>query len=145
MSFTINSQEPIHDNKHIIIGNYYFSPKHRGQSTRAARISTWKCSIKEEYDLMNDSINKMFYVQDNNLFHSYNLIKGLPILGENDIHPKLRIAKFVESVPNLWHGYPADHISNNQDRPETTILAEMNKIGLITPSLMRKISKGQKI
>ena len=36
---------------------------------------------------------------------------------------ELKLAKFVDGTNNnVWHGYPADHMTKSQDRPTTGIL-----------------------
>ena len=71
--------------------------------------------------------------------------QGLPILGVNNVNPELKIAKFVHSTPTIWHGYPADYIQKNQDRPTLDVLMKMHSNGLITAKEMKRISKGQKV
>ena len=58
---------------------------------------------------------------------------------------KLFVAKFIDSNKNSkWHGYPADHIANQQDIPPEVVLSKWyddNHLRLVT---IRKLSKGQK-
>ena len=67
------------------------------------------------------------------------------ILGRNNVNPELIIAKFVNSTPTIWHGYPADYVQKNQDRPTLDVLNKMYSNGLISAKEMKRISKGQKI
>lgn len=137
MAFIIDGKEALYNGE-----DYKFIKKHRASGNPNA--SVWICSFKEEFDLAENGL-KSQYTERKNLLQAYNLNKGLSVLGKNDVNPKLKIAKFVNTSPNLWHGYPADHVMNNQDRPTLDVLSKMCSNGLISPKQMRKISKGQKI
>lgn len=54
----------------------------------------------------------------------------------------IQIAKFVSTSP-VWHGYPADHRRNPQDRPATGVLAKWLRAGIIGKPQMRRLTKGQ--
>jgi len=57
---------------------------------------------------------------------------------------ELYIAKFVDgNSNNHWHGYPADHVSHNQDIPDSTVLMAWRNMDLLTTSKVRKILRGQ--
>lgn len=137
MSFTIDGIEILYNGE-----EYKFVKKHRLIGNPNA--SVWSCSFVEEFDLVEDGLKKR-YTEEKNTPQAYNLKKTLCVIGSNDINPKLKIAKFVNSSPKLWHGYPADHVKNNQDRPTLDVLNRMHSNGLISAKQMRKISRGQKI
>jgi hypothetical protein len=59
---------------------------------------------------------------------------------------QLFIAKFVDSNKNdQWHGYPADPCGNKQqDIPPETVLNIWLQEQYLRPSIIRKLTKGQK-
>jgi hypothetical protein len=59
---------------------------------------------------------------------------------------QLFIAKFVDSNKNdQWHGYPADPGGNKQqDIPPETVLNSWLQEQYLRPSIIRKLTKGQK-
>ncbi len=57
----------------------------------------------------------------------------------------LFVAKFLDgNRNNKWHGYPADHVLNQQDIPPEDVLAMWLAAQLLRPAIIRKLSKGQK-
>ena len=55
------------------------------------------------------------------------------------------IAKFVDGNKNsIWHGYPANHVKNNQDIPPKEVLMKWANAGYIRMSQVRKLIGGQK-
>jgi len=57
----------------------------------------------------------------------------------------LFIAKFGDSNENSkWHGYPADHVLNQQDIPPEDVLAMWLQTQHLRPAAIRKLSRGQK-
>lgn len=133
--------------------NYYFYSKHRSKVNKVA--SVWLIDLKEEFSLCEDAIKKRYlqddFKSDNKRF-AYNLKRTsnkLAILGESNSNAKhygLIIAKFNNDIEKrIWHGYPADYIANQQDKPNDSILKEMIKKKLITPREMNKIKRGLKI
>ncbi len=58
---------------------------------------------------------------------------------------RLFIAKFVDSNKNnKWHGYPANHVKNNQDIPPEEILLKWVNAQYIRMALVRKLIGGKK-
>ena len=137
MSFIIDGKEPLYNGE-----DYVFIKKHRTFGNPNA--SVWTCTLKEEFDLAEDGL-KSQYIENKKDLQAYNLKKGLLILGRNNINPELRIAKFINSTPTVWHGYPADYVQKNQDRPTLDVLNKMYSNGLISAKEMKRISKGQKV
>lgn len=137
MAFRIDGVEILYNGE-----KYKFVKKHRMLTNPNA--SVWTCSFIDEFDLVNNSLQCQ-YIEIKNAPQAFNLKKGLPILGKNIINSELKLAKFVNSTQQLWHGYPADHVKNNQDRPTLDVLTKMHINGLLTTKQMRKISKGQKV
>src|SRR5688572_32569235 len=57
---------------------------------------------------------------------------SLEQVGENPQREALKLAKFVDSSGNnVWHGYPADYVRNNQDRPGMVVLLAWRALGII--------------
>ena len=137
MSFIIDGKEPLYNGE-----EYCFIKKHRTLGNPNA--SVWTCTLREEFDLADNGL-KNDYTESKKVLQAYNLKKGLPALGKNNVNPELRIAKFVNTTPAVWHGYPADHVQKNQDRPTLDVLKKMLSNDLISAKEMKKISKGQKI
>ncbi len=68
----------------------------------------------------------------------------LEVIGVTNTKKELKIAKFVDGTStNVWHGYPADHMTKSQDRPTTIILKNWVDNGYITKAKMNKIRQGQ--
>jgi len=56
----------------------------------------------------------------------------------------LLVAKFVDgNGNNHWHGYPADHVKNNQDIPPSAVRNIWLNSGQLTLAKIRKITRGQ--
>lgn len=146
MSFLLDNTEKMYNSD-----NYLFYSKHRSTSNNNA--SRWVIEMNEEL-LMCENAIKKGYIQPHSPVKkfAYNLIREshhLKIIGVSatkNQNINLKIAKFNNDVSNnMWHGYPANHIANNQDKPIDSILSEMVKNGLITKQEMRRIKKGLKI
>lgn len=57
----------------------------------------------------------------------------------------LFIAKFIDgNRNNIWHGYPADHVLNQQDIPPEAVLKMWLDFQYLRPAVVRKVSRGQK-
>ena len=138
MSFVINGEETLANKE-----KYKFICKHRVPSNPSASI--WSISFLEEFQLADDSIIKNYIEIQKASRQSFNIFNNLQTIGYNKIHNNLKLAKFVNSTPNLWHGYPADHVKNNQDRPTTETLMKMVNNNKITLRQMSIICRGKKL
>lgn len=120
---------------------YIHKTDHRN---RSARKSQWTISEQDErtcFVLMYDS---KWY--EGNCGWSLNLNNGIiNYLGVSFIRQRrLFLAKFVDGNNNQrWHGYPADHISNEQDIPPGAILLVWKNAGYLSLPKVRKIIRGQ--
>jgi hypothetical protein len=57
----------------------------------------------------------------------------------------LIIAKFVDGTHTAnWHGYPADHMQNHQDRPPAKVTRKWLDNGVLAPAKIGKITRGQR-
>ena len=113
-----------------------------------AKKSQWIISEEDEricftraYGVWHDSNYTCWGLHFDGGLASYLGISKASASGQN----YLFVAKFIDSNQNSrWHGYPADHVSNQQDIPSPTVLKNWLDSELLRPSIIRKLSKGQK-
>lgn len=120
---------------------YLFNPKHRNSSNPNA--STWNITFEEEFDLADEGICSFKYAKT--AFNVKKEFNRLKVLGFSPRKVQLILAKFVMSFTDNWHGYPADYVSNNQDKPKQSTLKQMVESNKISKKEMRCIGKGQKL
>ncbi len=140
MAFSINCTQKLHNQD-----DYFFHPKHRKAGN--ANASVWCVSYKVEYILADTGI-KNNYLETKCPLTAFNVLKAqnsLQVVGHNSQNKPCYIAKFVNSNPNQWHGYPGDYIANNQDKPSQNTLEKFVSANLISKRDMRRISRGQKL
>ena len=124
-------------NKTVVIDSnhkYFFSDLHRRSSNK--HKSKWTIGLLEERDCFQLSCENEW--MNSTCGWSLYIINGkIKCLGTNDKNIKLKIAKFVDkNGTGLWHGYPADYVTNNQDKPEIAILKKwvmqkyIDKVGM---------------
>ncbi len=67
------------------------------------------------------------------------------VLGLTVSQHDTKIALFVANgQPQLWHGYPADYITNPQcDCPNRTVLKHWAEIGIISKARIAKLTSGK--
>lgn len=67
-------------------------------------------------------------------------------LGMDQAHTEqVFLAKFrADSKPYEWHGYPGDHVRNEQDIPDSEILMSWKDAGLLPRTKIAKIAKGKR-
>ncbi len=120
---------------------YVHKADHRNNSPRK---SQWKISDQDErtcFVLMYDS-----RWCERNCGWSLHLDNGIiDYLGVSVIRQRrLFLAKFVDGNNNQrWHGYPADHILNQQDIPTGEILLAWKYAGYLSFPKVRKLMRGQ--
>ena len=120
---------------------YLFNPKHRNSSNPNA--STWDITFEEEFFLADEGIT--FFKNDKTAFNVKKEYNRLEVLGFSPRKLKLFLAKFVMSFPDNWHGYPANHVSNNQDKPDQATLKQMVKTNKLSKKEVRCIGRGQRL
>ncbi|SFN21938.1 hypothetical protein SAMN05428949_1984 [Chitinophaga sp. YR627] len=64
------------------------------------------------------------------------------VLGYNNLREELKIAKFVGSSSDVWHGYPADYLHKKHDIPHTNVLTIWRGLGYIGKSTLNKLRRG---
>ncbi|KAF2342278.1 hypothetical protein [Flavobacterium tistrianum] len=124
-----------------IDGIYIISSQHR--RTGNMNKSIWLIDFKEEIDCFIQTISNNWKdgVEAWGLKHENSNLK---VLGLSSMKEELKLAKFVDgNKKNVWHGYPANHMANSQDRPTTEILKKWVDLGYITKAKMNKIRQGQ--
>ena len=120
---------------------YIFNPKHRNSSNPNA--STWDVSFEEEFSIADEGI--ILFKHEKTAFNVKKELNRLKVLGFSPRKVKLFLAKFVMSFSDNWHGYPANHVSNNQDKPDQATLKQMVEANKLSKKEMRCIGKGQKL
>jgi hypothetical protein len=119
---------------------YIVSSAHRRHQ---ANKSWWIIPIDSEVDCFITSIINN-WIESTTAWGNIHNGNGLEILGNNSFHIPLKLAKFVDSAnTNIWHGYPADYVRNEQDRPGIVILQDWRIRGIIEKHHVVKIRKGK--
>jgi hypothetical protein len=122
--------------------SYLPNPKHRDKSPNK---SQWTITVADELVCFREADQRAWLLVDEGW--GLHLTAGLPAylgVAAVDQTRKLFIAKFVVShVPPVWHGYPADPQSNEQDIPGEVILGRWLDSGLLPASKIRKVGKKQ--
>src|SRR5687767_3436475 len=93
---------------------YLVSSAHRRKQKNKSR---WTISIDDEVEcfILSQVSNWVETAKAWGLRPNRN---SLDELGVNPLEESLKLAKFVNSSSDdVWHGYPADYVRNNQDRP----------------------------
>lgn len=124
-----------------ITSNYIISSQHR--RTGNMNKSVWLIDFNEEIECFIQTITNNW----KNGLEAWGLRtenSSLKVLGLSSMKDELKLAKFVDGTKtNVWHGYPANHMANSQDRPTTEILKNWVSGGYITKAKMNKIRQGQ--
>jgi len=120
---------------------YIISSQHR--KTGNPNKSIWTIGFEEEIQCFIQSVTNNW----KNGFEAWGVkLIGttLQVVGVSKSKTQLKLAKFVGGIStNVWHGYPADHMTKSQDRPTTVILKSWVESGYITKAKMNKIRQGQ--
>ncbi|MBP6038834.1 MAG: hypothetical protein KA523_01405 [Flavobacterium sp.] len=124
-----------------ITSNYIISSQHRRRGNMNKSI--WLIDFNEEVNCFIESITNNW----KNGLEAWGLRyvnTNLNVVGLSSMNDELKLAKFVDgNNTNVWHGYPANHMANSQDRPTTEILKNWVNDGYITKAKMNKIRQGQ--
>jgi hypothetical protein len=121
--------------------NYIISSQHR--RTGNPNKSVWTITFEEEVACFIQAINDNWKI-GTQAWGVKVLGNILQVVGLNNNRQELKFAKFVDGTnTNVWHGYPADYMSNAQDRPATNILKGWVDNGYMTKAKMSKIRLGQ--
>ena len=123
--------------------SYIISYAHRKINSYPEK-SKWKISPdKEVYCFVNSQ--KFNWVEDNISWGLLQESNYLIELGVNRFKETLKFAKFIDSnKKNIWHGYPADYMRNQQDRPRISILLDWRNRGIIQKYHVTRIRRGKK-
>lgn len=119
---------------------YIISSQHRkiGNPNK----SIWTITFKDEIECF--ILSNTSHWTEGNIGWGLKLIgKIIQTLGLSSEKTELKLAKFIDASNNdIWHGYPADYIRKNQDRPGTNILKAWFDKGFIQKHQVIKIRKG---
>lgn len=122
--------------------DYTFNPSHRNRMTKK---SQWTISEEAELAAFVRASEHEWIINDEHAWGVHHTEGNLEYLGlAQDHNTEVFVAKFVNDVPHKnWHGYPADHQSNTQDIPPTSVLNDWIRTGLLKARKVRKIQRGQ--
>ena len=120
---------------------YTFKEDHRDNTLHK---SQWKILQPAEVQCFATAAEKGWRSGNNRwgLHIKNDRVNYLGVAAEPDRHRRLFVGKFVGNG-NDWHGYPADHIGHQQDKPPKQVLIAWKTSGLINLSKVRKLMKGQ--
>ena len=120
---------------------YMFVEQHRKQN---AVKSKWIISFAEEHTCFSLAYNNR-WIDTNKGWGLHFLENRISQLGISRSGQRLFIAKFVDSTNNnVWHGYPADYVSNIHDRPATSVLSDWVDREYIDKTGMNRIISGKR-
>lgn len=137
--YPIDEKETIH---------YAVVSYHRDK-TRLNEKSKWIIDEASEIDCFVTSISNPDWVNENTCWGVKTIKEADQVkidkLGTGTKGDNLFFAKFIDgSKDNKWHGYPADYMNNNQDRPSTNFLRSLFGNKFLTKPQVSKIKKGKK-
>ena len=111
---------------------------------RSPRKSQWTIPENEERRVFSHAYAQGWYTDTTGW--GLRLVNGLVCdVGTSvDQIRHLFIAKFVDgNSKSQWHGYPADHVMNQQDLPDVTLLRTWSTDGYLSFAKVRKIVRRQ--
>jgi hypothetical protein len=137
-TYTLDTQIPLSP---IIDRIYYISSAHRNLVT--ADKSKWTISVNKEVECFIEGQTSE-WIEDNFSWGLKFNGNALEEIGVNTQNQVLKIAKFIDSSNNnIWHGYPADYIRKQQDRPSIAILSKWRERNIISKHHIVKIRQGK--
>lgn len=123
--------------------SYTINPQHRDGNPNKSQWTVLEADEKSIFDVSYSAGWKD--EDDKKCFGIKNSGTTLSVIGRcKDRIIDLKIAKFVSDHQFIWHGYPANYRTNQQDKPSTSILKKWVDEDFITKSKMGKITRGQK-
>jgi len=117
--------------------HYVHKSDHRDNSPQK---SQWTLTELEERNVFGRTLDEHWYDDATGwgLHLADNVVQELGI-GVDRIR-RLFVAKFVDgNRRSEWHGYPADHLANQQDVPDGSYLVSWCERGYMSIAKMRKI------
>jgi hypothetical protein len=123
--------------------NYTIKLDHRNKSKDK---SQWSVSHQDEVFTIFKNAYTHTWVSNNNAWGIFFNNGGLDYLGVAQDHvTQVFIAKFFKDVNHdNWHGYPADHQSNQQDIPDQAILNDWLVNKILPKAKISKIQGGKR-
>ncbi|MBD2699828.1 hypothetical protein IC229_04220 [Spirosoma sp. BT702] len=120
---------------------YYISSAHRNDVTKDK--SRWIISMGEEVECFIESQEEE-WIESNLSWGIRSNGNGLECIGFSTQDDELKFAKFIDSSKNnKWHGYPADYIRRQQDRPGIPVLKIWREKNIILKHHIIKIRQGK--
>lgn len=122
--------------------NYLIHPHHRNRNPEK---SQWTVTHQEELQSFTRALAAEWTVDS--FGWGVHVVNGVAsYLGiAVDKTTSLIIAKFIkDGVMNQWHGYPANHVENQQDIPPESVVNKWLNEGVLPTAKISKISKGKK-
>jgi hypothetical protein len=104
--------------------------------------SCWLISNEDEIECFITS-NTSSWTESNIGWGLKSVDGEIQVIGESTQRVELKLAKFIGDQNDLWHGYPADYIMKNQDRPSATVLKMWCESGFIVKHQLLKIRQGK--
>lgn len=120
---------------------YFCHPHHR--SHHNPHKSQWTISRIDEVKCFSRANDNGWIVKTSGwgLHYSNN---ALSYLGVSTRRRPVFVARFVEGGANQpWHGYPADHQNNQQDRLPESLKRQWLDAQVLSPAKLRKLAKGE--
>ena len=119
---------------------YLHHPDHRNWTHGKSK---WSISEWDERDVFTVSSNRNWGIEKKRwgIYFQENRPAYLGLA--QDHITQVFLAKFVTGNGTEWHGYPADHQKNNQDRPPVELQQTWMDDDVLPKAKIRKIAKGQ--
>lgn len=123
-----------------------FIDYHHGQNpTQDKSIWTITNAPIVEENLVEDIIINNYVIVDSNKAVGYNVLQDnetLVVLGKDKFIDKLVLSKFIKQS-NIWHGYPANYMNRQADKPKDEILSALLQNNKIDRTEMKRIKRGK--
>ena len=123
---------------------YLFKSDHHGRPTDTKCV--WTIHRADELACFEDMFFQRWHQDDMGWGLRYD-DAGNPLeLGRNHSNDVLKLAKFpcdqgIE--PPVWHGYPADYLRRQQDRPPVSVLNTWRRAGILKKFEVARIRGGR--
>lgn len=121
--------------------SYSFNPVHRNN---APNKSQWDISRNDELETFSVSLSRNWNT-DGSTWGLHFVNAAPTYLGRDRDHlTPVFIARFVaKAVPQVWHGYPINHVETNERPPEFVLQSWMRE-QILPKSKISKIIQGKK-
>lgn len=130
----------VDDQGEAVTLTYQFHPHHRNNNPNK---SQWIVPIDSEFESFRLTIDQS-WTEGHSAWGLCIQSAAVQFLGiDCDRQTELFIAKFVcDASRPEWHGYPANHV-RNEDRPSLTVLNKWLQSGTLPTAKVSKITQGK--